>query len=114
MKTSTIFLILSTLLVGGGVYWYTFVRSGNEPAITADGTINQDQLQFESLAGQLPTTLVKTPSIFDDSRLFALVDITIPLASETPGRTDPMAPIGTIDSQRATSTATSTASTILR
>ena len=53
---------------------------------------NQAQMQFETLVGELQSVSFNT-SIFSDARFNALVDITTPVALESFGRLDPLAPL---------------------
>jgi len=91
--TNTTLLIIGTLVVAAGAYWYFFTRTGNEPPLTPSGApINQAQMQFETLVGELKPISFDT-RIFSDARFNALVDITTPIAPESAGRADPLAPI---------------------
>lgn len=93
MKSNTIILIVATLVVAAGAYWYFFTDTGNQPPISADTAVESGaQLQFKALASQLQSITFDT-GIFGDPRFKALVDITTPVASETLGRSDPLAPI---------------------
>jgi len=91
MKSNTI-LILATLIVAAGAYWYFFTGTGNEPPLTTEVTESQAQLQFQILVGQLQPISFNT-SIFSDPRFLALVDLTTPITPETAGRPDPFAPV---------------------
>lgn len=96
MKSNTTFLIIATLIVAAGAYWYFFTRTGNQPPISTDAPTNQARLQFETLVGELPISF--DTSIFLDARFNALVDITTPVSPETIGRLDPLAPIAGVSS----------------
>ena len=94
MKLNTTLLIIITLIAAAGAYWYFFTRTGNQPPLSAStsASVNQAQLQFETLVGELQSISFNT-SIFSDPRFNALVDIAISISSEPAGRPDPLAPI---------------------
>lgn len=93
MKPNATLLIIVTLLVGGIAYWYFFTGTGNQPPLTATGApTNQAQMQFETLVGELQPVSFDT-SIFSDARFNALTDIATPVAPESLGRLDPLAPL---------------------
>ena len=96
MKSNTTFLIIATLIVAAGAYWYFFTGTGNQPPLSTSAPTNQAQLQFETLAGELPISF--DTSIFSDARFNALVDITTPVSPESVGRLDPLAPIAGVNS----------------
>lgn len=93
MKPNTIILIVATLIVAAGAYWYFFTGTGNEPPLSASSAVESEaQIQFKALASQLQSISFDT-SIFEDPRFKVLVDITTLVAPETLGRIDPLAPI---------------------
>lgn len=92
MKPNTTLLIISTLIVAAGAYWYFFTGTGNQPPLSANTPANQAQTQFETLVSELQPISFNT-DIFSDARFNALVDITTPVAPESAGRLDPLAPI---------------------
>ncbi|MBI4088944.1 hypothetical protein HY415_02505 [Candidatus Kaiserbacteria bacterium] len=92
MKYNTTLLIVASLLVAGVAYWYFFTDTGNEPPLSAGLSINQAQLQFETLIGALQPVSFDT-SIFSDARFNTLTDITTPVSPESFGRLDPLAPL---------------------
>lgn len=92
MKTNTILIIVGTLIVAALAYWYFFTGTGNQPPLSTDVPTNQAQMQFETLVGELQPVSFNT-GIFSDTRFNALVDITTPVAPESIGRLDPLAPI---------------------
>lgn len=91
-KTNTILIIICTLVVGAGAYWYFFTGSGNEQPLTEVTASSGAQAQFQSLVSQLQPITFDT-SIFSDPRFMALVDLTTPIMPETAGRIDPFAPV---------------------
>ena len=95
MKTNVTVLIVTTLIVAAGAYWYFFANAGNAPPLTTDTTDNQSQLQFQILVGQLQPISFNT-KIFDNASFLALIDLTTPISPETTGRTDPFAAISGI------------------
>lgn len=92
MKTNTIILIVATVIVAIGAYWYFFTGTGNEPPLTEVSTNNEAQVRFEALVSQLQPITFNT-GIFSDSRFMALVDLATPITPETSGRLDPFAPV---------------------
>lgn len=91
IESNTILLIVATLIVAAGAYWYFSAGTGNDLPITAAVTDNQAQTQFQVLVSELPISFDTT--IFSESRFMALVDLTTPVTPETAGRLDPFAPI---------------------
>lgn len=92
MKTNTTILIVATLIVALGAYWYFFTDTGNEPPLTVLSTENEAQTRFQTLVSELQPISFNT-SIFSDPHFMALVDLTTPIAPETSGRLDPFAPV---------------------
>ncbi len=93
MKSNTAFILISTLLIAAGAYWYFFTGTGNEPPLTAtSAATSQAQAQFQTLVGELQPISFDT-GIFSDARFNALVDITVSVSPEPVGRLDPLAPI---------------------
>lgn len=92
MKSNTILLIIATLVVAAGAYWYFFTGTGNQPPLSTSAPTNQAQTKFETLVGELQPISFNT-GIFSDARFNALVDITTPISPESAGRLDPLAPI---------------------
>lgn len=92
MKSNTTLLIVATLIVAAGAYWYFFTGTGNEPPLATTEPSSQAQVQFETLVSQLQPISFNT-GIFSDARFNALVDIATPVAPESAGRLDPLAPI---------------------
>ncbi len=95
LNTNTIILIVATLVVAAGAYWYFFTGTGNEPPLTTGVEENAAQMQFKMLVSQLQP-ISFTTDIFSDTRFMALVDLSTPVAPETSGRLDPFAPISGI------------------
>lgn len=92
MKSNTIILIIATLIVALGAYWFFFTDTGNEPPLTTTSTDNELQLRFQTLVSQLQPISFNT-SIFAEPRFMALVDLATPITPEVAGRSDPFAPI---------------------
>lgn len=93
MKTNTTALIVATLILAAGAYWYFFTDTGNEPPITASAaTENEAQMRFQTLVSQLRSLSFNT-SIFSEARFLSLVDLATPITPETAGRLDPFAPV---------------------
>ncbi len=92
MKSNTLILIVATLIVACGAYWYFFTDTGNEPSLTTGQTASQTQIEFQTLLGELQPISFNT-AIFLDPRFKSLVDLTTPITPETIGRLDPFAPV---------------------
>jgi hypothetical protein len=91
-NTNTIILIVSTLVVAGGAYWYFTGQTGNEPPLTPSFSDNETQAQFQTLVSELQPITFNT-GIFSEPRFMALVDLATPITPETIGRLDPFAPV---------------------
>lgn len=93
MKSNTIIVIVLTVVLAGGVYWYTTAQSGNQAPLSASANAsNPAQVQFQTLVSQLETISFKT-DVFSDPRFTGLVNITVPITAEPSGRLDPFAPV---------------------
>lgn len=93
MKPNTTLILIITLLVAAGAYWYFFMGTGNQPPLSAASvSTSRAQAQFEALVGELQPISFDT-RIFSDPRFNALVDITTTVSPEPSGRPDPLAPI---------------------
>ncbi len=92
MKSNTIILIVATLVVALGAYWYFFTGTGNELPLTAGVADNQAQTQFQTLVSQLQPISFNT-AIFSKPTFMSLVDLSTPITPETAGRLDPFAPV---------------------
>jgi len=91
--TSNGLIILASLIVAAGAYWYFFTDTGNEAPLTAEGTVESpSQTQFRTLVSQLQPISFNT-GIFSDVRFNALVDLSTPISPEPSGRPDPFAPL---------------------
>lgn len=92
IDSNTTLLILATLVVAAGAYWYFFTGTGNEAPLTAVVVENEAQTQFQALVSELQPISFDT-SIFSDEHFMALVDLSTPIAPESAGRIDPFAVI---------------------
>lgn len=92
MKSNTVILIVITLLIAGGIYWYVSTGTGNQAPLTASTSNNAAQTQFQTLVGELQPISFNT-TLFSDPKFTSLVDITTPVAPEPSARIDPFAPI---------------------
>ena len=95
MKPNTIILIIVTLIVAVGAYWYFFTGTGNEPPLTTSAVDNQAQSRLQTLLSELKPVSFNT-NIFSEPRFMALVDLATPVAPETTGRLDPFAPVSDV------------------
>lgn len=93
LNLNTLFLIIATVAVLGGGYWYFFTGGGTQPSLSSEVTVQGGaRAQFEVLIGQLePITF--DLAVLSDSRFKALVDLATPVTLEPVGRTDPFAPV---------------------
>ncbi len=98
-SSNTIFLIVASLVVAGGLYWYFFTGSPeSEGSLVTGFAQSQAQAQFETLIGELgPISFDLT--ILSDPRFNALVDLATPITPEPVGRKDPFAPISGVSSK---------------
>ncbi|MDD2657496.1 MAG: hypothetical protein PHD04_02435 [Candidatus Pacebacteria bacterium] len=92
-SNNTILIIIATLVVGAGAYWFFFTGTGNDvPLVPTDMTQNSAQLRFNKLVSELGSISFDT-RIFSDPRFDMLLDLATPIAPETSGRFDPFASI---------------------
>ena len=93
MKSNTILIIVLTLVIAAGAYWYFFMGTGNQPPLsTSVPTANPAQTQFQALVSELQPISFNT-AIFSDPKFTSLVNLATPVAPEPSGRLDPFAPI---------------------
>jgi hypothetical protein len=93
-SSNTLFLIVASLVVAGGIYWYFFTGSPapQQGSLITGFSQSRAQAQFEVLIGELgPISFDLT--ILSDPRFNSLVDLTTPITPEPAGRKDPFAPI---------------------
>ena len=110
MKFNALIIGVLVILIGAGAYWYFFMGTGNQPALSADTSASPDQTQtqFQTLASELGSISFDT-SIFSDARFNALADLTTPISPESTGRLDPFAQVSNSGIRPvSTSTASST------
>ena len=96
---NTLFLIIATTVLLGGLYWYFFSGDETGPPLSV-GVVGPTgaQARFETLIGQLePITFDLT--VLSDPRFDALVDLSTPVTPESSGRTDPFAPVPGVSSK---------------
>jgi len=91
IDSNTTLIVIATLIVAAGAYWYFFTGTGNQPPLTVTTDENQAQTRFQSLINILPLSFDTT--IFSDPRFMALVDLATSIAPESAGRLDPFAPV---------------------
>ena len=92
IDSNTILLIVATLIVAAGAYWYFFTGTGNQPPLTANVQQNEAQMRFKTLVSELGPITFNT-DIFSNQNFMALVDLSTPVAPESAGRLDPFAVI---------------------
>lgn len=94
IDSNTITLIIVTLIIAAGAYWFFFTGTGNQPPLTAtNSTENKAQTKFQSLVTAL-TPISFDTAIFSDPRFTMLSDLTTQITPESSGRIDPFAAIG--------------------
>jgi len=94
LNSNTTLLIVSTILIAGGLYWYIFTDAPPEPSLTqVESTENPLQNQFELLVSEMGSISFDT-KIFSDPRFTSLNDLSVVITSEEVGRADPFAPTG--------------------
>lgn len=96
MKSNTIALVVASLIIAAGVFWYYSTKTGNDPSLTAISVENQSQTRFQTLMSELQSISFDT-RIFSDVRFMSLVDLATPITPETTGRTDPFATISDVN-----------------
>jgi hypothetical protein len=94
-STSPTPFIIAFLIAAAGIYWYVSTNTGNQIPLSASGSENQAQTQFQSLVGELSSISFKT-TLFSDPHLTVLVDLTTPIAPEPIGRLDPFAVVESV------------------
>lgn len=93
IDSNTTLIVIATLIVAAGAYWYFFTGTGNQPPLTATTVSeNQAQTRFQALVSELQPISFDT-DIFSDPRFLSLVDLTTPITPESAGRLDPFASI---------------------
>ncbi len=90
MKSNTT-LIIATLIIAAGAYWFFSAGAPEQPPLTARTTENPAQTRFRALIVRLPSSF--NTDIFADERFNALVDLTTQISPEAAGRLDPFAPM---------------------
>lgn len=90
MKSNTIILIVSVIIVAAGIFWYYSTKTGNEPPLSVLSAENQAQTRFQTLFGELQPISFDT-GIFSDTRFASLVNLATQISPETAGRIDPFA-----------------------
>ena len=91
-SNSTIFIIITALVLAAGAYWYFFTGTGNESPLTTTIKENQPQTQFKTLVSELQS-ISFDPGIFSNPNFTALTDLATQVTPEASGRPDPFAPI---------------------
>ena len=92
MNTNTTILVVATIVVALGAYWFFFTGTEEELPLTAISSENEAQTRFQTLVSQMQPISFDT-KIFSDPRFMALVDLATPVTPETAGRLDPFAPV---------------------
>lgn len=92
MKSNSTAIIITTLVIAAGLYWYFFTGTGSQPPLSMGAVQNQSQAQFSTLASQLQSITFDT-TVLSDPHFAALSDLATPIIPETSGRLDPFAVI---------------------
>jgi len=92
MKSNTINIIILSLIIAAGAYWYFFAGTGNQAPLTQSSSGSAAQSEFPVPVSELQSISFDT-SIFSDPKFTSLVDITTAVQPEPIGRPDPFAVI---------------------
>lgn len=95
-SNSTIFLIITALILAGGAYWYFSTQDGNQVPLATEMKEGQpQQTQFKTLVAELNAISLDSgaTSIFSNPNFTALTDLATPVTHEDSGRPDPFAPL---------------------
>lgn len=93
MSKNTIILIVLGLLLLGAAWYLLFGKSNTDSTVTAvQGPTTAVEQTFLNLTAQINPVAFDT-RILDDPRFRALQDLKTAIVPETPGRTDPFAPL---------------------
>lgn len=95
MKSSTLSLIIVTVVIIIGAYWYISTGEDNQPPLTTAVLNNAAQTQFQALVNELQPISFNV-AIFSEPNFLSLVDLTTPIEPESSGRLDPFAPVSGI------------------
>ncbi len=91
MKSSTVSLVIGTIVIIAGIYWYTSLGSGNQTPLTVSAPGGDaSQVRFHALVSALGPISFDT-SIFSDPLFLALTNLTSSVQPEPSGRLDPFA-----------------------
>lgn len=85
-------LIIATLVIAAGAYWYFFTGSEDQQPLTAVSMDNPAQAEFQVPLGEMQSISFDT-EIFSDPRFIVLSDLATQITDEPPGRMDPFASI---------------------
>jgi hypothetical protein len=96
MKSNTILIIVATLIVAAGGYWYLSSGNTEDLPLTTTTSVNESQAQFQTLVSQLRPISFNT-NIFSQPAFMSLVDLKTEVTPETVGRLDPFAPIAGVN-----------------
>ncbi|MCR4333985.1 MAG: hypothetical protein NUV60_03175 [Patescibacteria group bacterium] len=90
IDSNTVLIIVVTLIVALGAYWYFFTGTADQAPLTIVTTENPVQTQFQILVSQLQPISFDT-AILSDARFMSLVNLATPITPESSGRLDPFA-----------------------
>jgi len=92
LKNQKILMLLGVIALFA-IGYFLFVKPTAAPDVTATAAATPAELLFINLAGQLDP-IAFDGGVLNDPRFQSLVDIRTQILPETPGRTDPFAPLG--------------------
>ena len=92
MKSNTITIVISTIAILGGIYWYFFTGTTDQQPLTTSVSDNRVQTKFQGLVSQLKPISFNS-QIFSDPAFMSFIDLSTPITSEPSGRPDPFAPL---------------------
>jgi hypothetical protein len=92
MKANIVSIVIITLIIAGGAYWFFFMQPAPEKPLTATApAAGVSDVQLAALVAQLQKITFDT-SIFSDPTFETLVSLATPVTPEPQGRADPFAP----------------------
>lgn len=92
MKSNTISIVVVTLIIAGGAYWFFSTGAGSQQPLSVSSSDNSAQMHFQTLVNELQPISFDT-SIFSDPKFASLINIETPPVPEALGRLDPFSPV---------------------
>ena len=92
LQSNQTLLLLVTLFIAAGAYWYFFSGTKEEPSLIPSVAESSAEQKFQLLVSQLQPISFNT-ALFSDPRFMSLVNLATPITPEASGRLDPFAPV---------------------